>query len=175
MTRWFEDVVIGETFALGTHEFTAEAIRSFGQRFDPQVELAAPGDLVASGLHVAAIGHRKMVDALFAEERRLREAGREPGETGPSPGGDLLNFTALVRPGDRISYQLTVTGKRTSNSIPGWGLLLNHLAGANQEGETVYEASFVGFSKLRDYRPTLRHRLASALTLLRRLRRLRHP
>lgn len=174
MTRWYEDIVIDEVFELGTHTFEQEAVIDFAKKYDPQYyhidpELAVHshfGGLVASGWHTASVGHRKMVDALFAEEKRLRELGKEPGVSGPSPGGSRIDFPAPVRPGDTVSYQLSVTGKRPSNSIPGWGLLFNRMIGTNQHGDQVYFAEFVGFSKLRDYRMPLRLKLLLALTKL---------
>jgi hypothetical protein len=77
-----------------------------------------------------------------------------------------MEFKAPVRPGDRVTYTLVVTGKRPSNSIPGWGLLFNTLDAVNQHGELVYHAEIVGFSKLRDYKMPLRLRLLLALTRL---------
>jgi len=77
-----------------------------------------------------------------------------------------MEFKAPVRPGDRVTYTLVVTGKRASNSIPGWGLLFNTLEAVNQRGELVYHAELVGFSKLRDYKMPLRLRLLMALTRL---------
>ena len=172
MTRWFEDIVIDEAHPLGAHTFTAEEIIRFGKLYDPQdfhlneAEAAHShfGGLIASGWHTVLVGHRKMVDALFAEEDRLRSLGREPGVSGPSPGVNRMDFKVPVRPGDVVTYTLKVTGKRPSNSIPGWGLLFNHLDAVNQRGETVYQAELVGFSKLRDYRPSFRLRLLMALT-----------
>jgi acyl dehydratase len=105
-----------------------------------------------------------MVDALAAEEQRLRGLGEEPGVSGPSPGVNRMEFKSPVRPGDTVTYTLTVTGKRPSNSIPGWGLLFNTLEATNQRGELVYHAELVGFSKLRDYKMPLRLRLLLALT-----------
>jgi len=172
MTRWFEDIATDETFPLGGHTFTAEEIIRFASAYDPQYfhidpELARHSHfdgLVASGWHTVCVGHRKMVDALFAEEERLRRQGQEPGVSGPSPGVNAMEFKAPVRPGDTVSYELLVTGKRPSNSIPGWGLLFNRLTATNQRGELVYRADLVGFSKLRDYRMPLRLRLLLALT-----------
>lgn len=171
MTRWFEDIVVDEAFDLGDHTFTEEEIVRFGRLYDPQyyhVEKDAAGHshfggLVASGWHTVCVGHRKMVDALFAEEERLRGLGREPGVSGPSPGVNSMDFKAPVRPGDSVRYTLTVTGKRPSNSIPGWGLLFNKLDAVNQHGEMVYHAELVGFSKLRDYRMPMRLRALTAL------------
>jgi acyl dehydratase len=174
VTRWFEDITIDEAFPLGSHEFTEAEIIRFGELYDPQYFHIDPeaarhshfGGLVASGWHTVSVGHRHMVDALFAEEERLRQLGREPGVSGPSPGVNKMEFKAPVRPGDTVTYTLTVTGKRPSNSIPGWGLLFNTLEAVNQRGELVYHAELVGFSKLRDYKMPLRLRLLMALTRL---------
>ena len=172
MTRWFENITVDEVFPLGSHTFTQDEIIRFASLYDPQYFHLDPdaarhshfGGLVASGWHTVSVGHRKMVDALFAEEERLRGLGEEPGVSGPSPGVNTMDFKAPVRPGDTVSYELVVTGKRPSNSIPGWGLLFNQLTARNQHGDLVYEAHLVGFSKLRDYRMPLRLKVLLALT-----------
>jgi acyl dehydratase len=182
VTRWFEDIDIGEPFPLGSHTFSADEIVRFGRLYDPQyfhVDLEAArhshfGGLIASGWHTVTVGHRKMVDALFAEEERLRGLGQEPGVSGPSPGVNKMEFKAPVRPGDTVTYTLTVTGKRPSNSIPGWGLLFNTLDAVNQKDDLVYHAELVSFSKLRDYRMPLRLRALMALTRLPGLGKLLH-
>jgi len=174
MTRWFEDITIDEIFPLGSHSFTEAEIIRFASLYDPQYFHTDPeaakagpfGGLIASGWHTVSVGHRKMVDALFAEEERLRGLGQEPGVSGPSPGVNKAEFKAPVRPGDTITYTLVVTGKRPSGSIPGWGLLFNTLEGTNQRGELVYHAELVGFSKLRDYQMPLGLRLMMALARL---------
>lgn len=157
MTRWFEDITEGEIFPLGEHSFTEEAIIAFANIYDPQYFHIDPdsakhspyGGLIASGAHTAMIGQRKMVDALFAEADRLRAMGEEPGIGGPSPGGEALVFKAPVRPGDTLRYNLAITGKRASNSLPGWGLLTNEMTATNQDDVLVYRASFASFVKLR--------------------------
>ena len=172
MTRWFEDIVLGEVYPLGSHTFDAAEIVRFATLYDPQyfhldAEAAKHshfGGLVASGWHTVSIGHRLMVDTLFAEEERLRAMGLEPGVSGPSPGVNTMDFKVPVRPGDTVSYELVVTDKRRSNSIPGWGLLFNRLTAVNQRGELVYRADLVGFSKLRNYTMPLRLRLLQALS-----------
>ena len=183
MTRWFEDIDIDEPFPLGSHSFTEEEIIRFGRLYDPQYFHVDPeaakfshfGGLVASGWHTVTVGHRRMVDALFAEEDHLRSLGREPGVSGPSPGVNKMEFKVPVRPGDTVTYTLIVTGKRPSNSIPGWGLLFNAIDAVNQRGELVYHAELVGFSKLRDYKMPLSLRFLSALTRLPVLGKLMRP
>jgi len=172
MTRWFEDITLDEAFPLGSHTFEQDEIIEFALAYDPQYFHIDPeaarhshfGGLVASGWHTVSVGHRRMVDALFAEEERLRGLGQEPGVSGPSPGVNSMEFKVPVRPGDTVSYQLVVTDKRRANSIPGWGLLFNRITAVNQRGELVYQADLVGFSKLRDYRMPLRLQLLQALT-----------
>lgn len=172
MTRWFENITPGESFDLGAHSFTEAEIIRFASAYDPQYFHVDPeaarhshfGGIVASGWHTVSVGHRCMVDALDAEEQRLRGLGEEPGVSGPSPGINTMAFKAPVRPGDTIRYRMIVTGKRPSNSIPGWGLLFNTIEAHNQRDELVYRAELVGFSKLRDYRIPLRLRAMQALT-----------
>jgi len=158
MTRWFEDIEIGADWPLGSHTFTEAEIIAFATAYDPQYFHIDPeaarhgpfGGLVASGWHTVSVGQRHMVDALGAEAERLRAQGREPGVPGPSPGVNAAEFKAPVRPGDTITYTLRVTGKRVSNSLPGWGLLTNIIEATNQRGELVYRAELVAFSKLRE-------------------------
>lgn len=183
MTRWYEDIVVGEPHDLGSHTFTEAEIVRFASLYDPQyfhVDREAAihshwGGLVASGWHTVSIGHRKMVDALFAEEARLRGLGQEPGVSGPSPGVNTMLFKAPVRPDDTVTYRLTVTGKRPSNSIPGWGLLFNTLEAVNQHGQLVYHAELVGFSKLRDFTMPLKLRVGATLARIPGLRKLIKP
>jgi acyl dehydratase len=171
MTRWYEDIAVGEPFPLGSHNFTEAEIIAFGKAYDPQYLHTDPGaakagpfgGLVASGWHTVSAGHRLMVDALAAEGERLRAAGKTPGVPGPSPGVNKAEFKAPVRPGDTIAYTLVVTSKRPSNSLPGWGLLINAIEGRNQQDEIVYRAEVVAFSKLRDYHPPLKVKAALAL------------
>ncbi len=113
-----------------------------------------------------------MVDALDAEEERLRALGEQPGVSGPSPGVNSMEFKSPVRPGDTVTYTLVVASKRPSNSLPGWGLLINHIDAVNQRGELVYRAELASFSKLRDYRMPLGRRLLEALTRIPGLRKL---
>ena len=174
MTRWFEDITIDEPFPLGSHTFTQDEIIDFAKLYDPQYFHIEPeqaqhshfGGIIASGWHTVSVGHRIMVDALSAEEDRLRGLGQEPGVSGPSPGVNSMEFKVPVRPGDKVRYQLEVTGKRHSNSIPGWGLLFNRISATNQRDELVYRAELVSFSKRRDYVMPLRLKLLQALTKL---------
>ena len=172
MTRWFEDITIDEAFPLGSHTFTEAEIIGFAREYDPQYfHLSAAdaahshfGGIIASGWHTVVVGHRKMVDALEAEEDRLRGLGEEPGVSGPGAGVSRMEFKSPVRPGDTVTYALSVSAKRPSKSLPGWGILTNQLTAVNQRGEPVYHAELIGFSKLRDFKMPLRLRILETLT-----------
>ncbi len=171
MTRWFEDIEINKPIFLGSHKFSLEEIIEFNKQYDNQYfhidpELAKYshfGGIIASGWHTACVGQRKMVDMLFAEEKRLIEEGKEPGVSGPSPGINNMRFRTPVRPGDEVFYQLTITSKRISNSLPGWGLLFLEIKATNQDNKLVYHADIVGLSKLRDFKPNIKQKLALLL------------
>lgn len=171
MTRWYEDIFPGMQFELGDHTFDEAEIRRFGAAYDPQYFHTDPeaagkshfGGLIASGWHTACVGHRIMVDRLFAEADRIRAEGKEPGIAGPSPGINAMIFKTPVRPGDTVTYTLTVSDKRLSKSLPGWGILTNRIEAHNQRSELVYRADVISFSRLRDYRPSLKHRLFLAM------------
>ncbi|MGH6990190.1 MAG: MaoC/PaaZ C-terminal domain-containing protein, partial [Stellaceae bacterium] len=82
--KYFEDIQVGESYALGRHIFSADEIKAFAARFDPQLfhvdeEAAARshfGALCASGWHTAVAWMRLMVD----HRRRLADAAQARGE-----------------------------------------------------------------------------------------------
>ncbi|HEU5018021.1 MAG TPA: MaoC family dehydratase [Pseudolabrys sp.] len=143
--NYFEDVAIGEVMALGGHTFTAEEIKAFALRFDPQPfhtdEAAAKeshfGALCASGWHTSVVWMRLMVEY----RRRLSEAARARGEPvaaiGPALGFRDLKWHKPVYVNDTISYQSEVVDKRPSRSRPRLGLVSIRSSGVNQHGELV--------------------------------------
>jgi len=143
--KYFEDIRVGDRYALGSHIFTAGDIKSFATRFDPQTfhvdETAAKqshfGGLIASGWHTAAIWMRLMV----AYRRREMEAARARGEPvaaiGPALGFRDLKWPQPVYVGDTVDYASEVVETRRSESRPDLGLLSILSTGVNQDGETV--------------------------------------
>jgi acyl dehydratase len=148
--HFFEDIRIGERSEIGRHTFTAEEIKRFAARYDPQPfhldEAAAArshfGALCASGWHTAAICMRLLVarkDRVVAE---LAARGEPIATWGPSPGFRELKWVKPVYVGDTITYATEPIEKRESRSRPDWGLLFSRNTGTNQRGELVY--SFIG-------------------------------
>jgi acyl dehydratase len=143
--RYFEDLEVGERFEVGHHTFTAENIKSFAERFDPQPfhldEAAAErshfGRLCASGWHTAAVWMRLMVEHRRRDDEAMLARGEPVAELGPSPGFRELKWIKPVYAGDTISYASEVVALRPSQSRPGWGLLTLHSTGTNQAGELV--------------------------------------
>ena len=92
--RYFEDMSVGERTELGSHTFTADEIKAFAQKFDPQRfhvdEAAAAGShfgrLCASGWHTAAVYMRLFVAFEQREADAARARGETPARDGPSPG-----------------------------------------------------------------------------------------
>jgi len=143
--KYLEDIAVGEKTELGRHTFTAEEIKSFAQRFDPQPfhvdEQAGAcshfGGLVASGWHSAATCIRLLVERRLRQEEATRSRGEPVGRTGPSPGFRDLKWLKPVRPGDTISYASEVIETRRLESRPDKGLVFALNTGTNQAGEVV--------------------------------------
>jgi acyl dehydratase len=147
--KFFEDIEVGEKRTLGRHTFTAEEIKAFGERFDPQpfhVDEAAAalshfGGLVASGWHTAAICIRLIVQNRLRDEEAMRLRGEPVGRTGPSPGFRELKWPRPVHAGDTINYASEIIDKRAVQSVAGKGLVFARNTGINQDGVLVF--SFV--------------------------------
>jgi len=156
--KFFEDIKVGYVFQLGRHTFTAEAIKAFASRFDPQYfhvdEVAAQrshfGALCASGWHTAVVWMRLNVDY----RRRLAESMRARGEpiagVGPALGFRDLKWLKPVYVGDIIEYKSEVIATRVSESRPGSGLLTFRSTGANQNGDLVISFESTTFVDRRD-------------------------
>jgi len=143
--KYFDDIQVGDRTEIGHYTFTADAIKLFASRFDPQpfhVDEAAAqrshfGALCASGWQTAVIWMRLMVEnrRRDAEGRRAR---REPvAQVGPSPGFRELKWLKPVYVGDTVTFTTEVTATRASNSRPDWGLMTIFNTGTNQNGERV--------------------------------------
>jgi acyl dehydratase len=145
MMKFFDDIAVGERVELGTHVFTAERIKAFATRFDPQLfhvdeagaERSHFGKLCASGWHTAATWMRLMVDYRKREADRIRARGETPPVIGPSPGFRDLTWLRPVYAGDTVSYACEVIETRVSQSRPQWGLMTVRNSGTNQNGEPV--------------------------------------
>jgi len=132
--RW-EDFKVGDVAEMGRHTFNEEEIVSFGRQYDPQpfhVDKAEAakgpyGGLIASGWQVCAIGMR------LAEETVLSRT-----DSHGSPGVEKVRWLKPVRPGDTLTYRMTVLESRASASRPEVGLVKHRWEAFNQSGELVF-------------------------------------
>ncbi|WP_173934715.1 MaoC family dehydratase [Chelativorans sp. Marseille-P2723] len=138
---------LGQTMSLGSHTFTAEEIKRFAARYDPQPfhldEEAAKdsifGRLCASGWHTCAMWMRYNVLNIDAREDAPWSGPGERPEFGPSPGFKNLKWLKPVYAGDTITFTRTALSHRRLASRPGWRLLTLKGTAINQDGQTVME------------------------------------
>ena len=143
--KFFEDIRIGDKVEIGRFTFTAENIKIFAARFDPQPfhldeEAAARspfGALCASGWHTACTWMRLVIEHRRREDDERRARGEPVAALGVSPGFRELKWLKPVYAGDTITYATEVIGKRASLSRPRWGIMMARTTGANQRGEPV--------------------------------------
>ena len=157
--NFYEDLEVGSRREIGAYTFTAEAIKKFAAKYDPQRfhldeeegRKSLFGGLTASGWHVASVCMKMLV---ADGQRRIKEAqarGEKIASSGPSPGIRDLRWIRPVLAGDTISFFTGIESKRLSESRPGWGVLQTRADGVNQRGEEVYSIrAWSAFVPLRD-------------------------
>lgn len=128
---YLDDLAVGQTFRSAPQPVSAEEIKSFARRFDPQIfhldERQARQTffqgLAASGWHTAALAMRHLVDSV------------------PLAGGiigvavDELRWLKPVRPGDRMQLQTEVMDIRPGSRSRGFVKL--RCTAVNQRAEAV--------------------------------------
>jgi acyl dehydratase len=115
----FEDLEVGQSFALPRRTVTRQMILDFATRYDPlpfHLDEAAArasllGGLAASGWQTAALSLRMLVDVFLSKAASM--------------GG--LGFTDLrwhrpVLVDDTITGKVTIVGLRASEGRPDWGI-----------------------------------------------------
>ena len=157
---FFEDFAVGRRRELGSFTFTAEAIKTFAAKFDPQRfhldeeegRKSLFGGLAASGWHVGSVCMKLLVADSQRQAREALARGEEVATLGPSPGFRELRWIRPVLAGDTISFASVVETTRTSDKRPEWGILQARNSGTNQRGEPVY--SFLATAFVPRRKPT---------------------
>lgn len=134
----YEDIETGKSLTFGGWRVTADDIKSFARRWDPQVihldEEAAKasivGGLCASGFHTCCIMMRLLVDHFLLRTASLG-----------APGLEDVKWLKPVRPGDVLSIRISAASKRVMASRPEVGLALAQYDVLNQAGEAVLAAT----------------------------------
>lgn len=150
---FFEDAKVGQRREFGSFTFTAENIKAFAVKFDPQrfhlnedEGLKSPfGGLVASGWHVGSVCMRLLVDDRHRHAHESIVRGEDVADWGPSPGFRELRWVKPVLAGDRISFASEIETSRASKSRPEWGIMESRHCGTNQRGELVFSMLSAAF------------------------------
>jgi acyl dehydratase len=117
---FFEDLLAGQVYQLGSWTLSEAEIIAFAETYDPQPFHVDPeaasdtiyGGVIASGWQTVCLFTRHFVDGLL---NRSASMG--------SPGIDDLRWKKPVRPGDRLAARAEVQDKRPSRSKPDRGLV----------------------------------------------------
>jgi acyl dehydratase len=146
--RWhYEDLEVGQSFALGPATVTAEAIKSFAAEFDPlpfhMDEKAAKasilGGLAASGFHTGALALRMLVEAMLSRSAGMGGLGFEK-----------LSWKRPVMAGDTLAGTATITALRRSASNPHMGIVELHLEIRNRSGHDVMTMTLNNLVEIRE-------------------------
>ncbi len=135
---YFEDFYIGQTFhSAGTAKVSADEIKEFGQKYDPQPfhldEAAGEGSffkgLAASGWLTAAIVMRLRVQSVIVVGGMI------------GAGVEEMRWTEPVRPGDTIRTEIEVVGVRHSATRPEFGIVRTRTLAYNQRDQVVLRST----------------------------------
>ena len=135
---FFEDFHPGQTFAsIGGYKVTAEEIKEFGQRYDPQpfhIDEAAGENsffkgLAASGWLTAAIVMRLRVQSMPVSGGMI------------GAGVEEIRWTQTVRPGDTLRTEAEIQAVRRSASRPAYGVVKSRTITYNQRDEVVMRST----------------------------------
>jgi acyl dehydratase len=147
VSRYFEDVSVGDRHSAGSVEIVEAEILAFARAFDPQpmhldAEAAARsrfGGIIASGWHTAALVMRLIALARPLGDTEVLGIGVEN-----------LRWRLPVRPGDTLHVDMEVVSAEPSESNPGFGIVKFLITTRNQLGETVMTHSPVCWVPRRD-------------------------
>lgn len=136
ITIYWEDLQPGSVRMLGSVQPTADEIKEFAGRYDPQPfhldeeagRQSIYGGLCASGWHTCALAMRLTVDHFLRETASLG-----------SPGLDNLRWLKPVYPGDTLTLHHRILESRPLRKHPGVGLVRARWEMMNQHGDKVLE------------------------------------
>jgi acyl dehydratase len=142
ITIYWEDLQPGTVRELGTTTVSAEEIKEFAGRYDPQPfhldeeagRKSMFGGLCASGWQTCALAMRLTVDNMLRHSSSLG-----------SPGLESLKWLKPVYPGDVLSLRHTITEARALRKRPETGIVRSRWELFNQQGDKVLEMDGYGF------------------------------
>ena len=147
---YFEDFHVGQKFdSISSYTVTAQEIKEFGEKYDPQpFHLdAAAGEgsffhgLAASGWLTAAIVMRLRVLSVPVRGGMI------------GAGAEHMRWTEPVRPGDTLRTEIEVVGVRYARTRKDYGVVTTHTLCYNQNDVVVLRATVNFLAPLREVRP----------------------
>ncbi len=132
--KFFEDCAVGEEFeSHSSYRITAEEIKSFATKWDPQLyhldeeeAKRVVGQLFAPGTLTLCIGVKLTHDSGFYEISPVVGLGL-----------DEVRMPVPVFVGDQLRVKVTIVSKRDSKSKPGRGVIISRHEVINQRGVVV--------------------------------------
>jgi len=149
-TYFYDDFKIGDKFSSGPYKVTAEEIKEFASKYDPQLfhlddEKAKKtifNGLCASGWHTAAMSMNLLIKALPPIEGGM--IGRSI---------EKMQWHRPVRPGDELHYECEILQMRASRSKPELGIIHGRSTTLNQDGQPVQTLEVVMIAPRRTSAP----------------------
>lgn len=144
---YFEDFYPGQTFqSIGSYKVTAEEIKEFGEKYDPQpfhIDQAAGESsffkgLAASGWLTAAIVMRLRVQSIQVFGGMI------------GAGVEEIRWTEPVRPGDSLRTEAEIKSVRRSANRPAFGVVRSTTTTFNQRNQVVMRSTVNFLAPLRD-------------------------
>jgi acyl dehydratase len=138
---YWEDLAPGLVRDMGTVTVSAQEIKEFAEKFDPQpfhIDEAAGrrsiyGNLCASGWHTCALAMRLTVQNFLNESSSMG-----------SPGLETLRWLKPVYPGDTLRLQHTITESRPMRKRSDIGMVRAAWEMFNQNGDKVLQMEGYG-------------------------------
>lgn len=135
MTRYWQDLLLGECFSTGTLTLTQDNIQAFARQFDPQpyhmdsavAESSIFGGLCASGWQVAALMMRLITDTLQDQKIQTLGIASVPN----------MQWRRPVFVGDTLSAVFTVIDRAAESRQPNSGSLDLEVTVNNQNDKPV--------------------------------------
>jgi acyl dehydratase len=142
----FDDFHVGQRFEAGPLAVSANDIREFALKYDPQpfhlneaaAKALAFGGLIASGFHTLSLSF-----GLFFRLRLLEQSNLG------SPGLEEVRWLKPLRPGDSIHIAAEVLSLKPSHSKPDRGVIKMRHDTFNQHGELVMTVNCLHMLKRR--------------------------
>jgi acyl dehydratase len=133
-TLHFEDIRLDQPIVIGGIVLSADVIKDFARRYDPQpihldeeaAKRSIVGGLCASGFHTCCLMMRMLCDGFLLRSASLG-----------APGLEEVRWVKPVRPGMELRVRLTAKDKRVMGSRPDIGLVFAQYDVLDQTGEVL--------------------------------------